>query len=189
MFHSPVWLFFIEKVDKIVKRKLAFIFLLFVLGAIGYLGFSIYEELQAKQDLKKRIVELPDFSVVNLKGEKFLSPEFSEQSFLVLTYFNTGCQFCQAEISSISHHKNLQQQADIYLISDESKAVLKQFANDFKLDSLQAIQVLRDSSKQVKELFGITGVPTTFVYDRDGKLRKSFKGETKAEILYELVKK
>jgi peroxiredoxin len=171
-----------------MKRKLAFVFLLMVLGAIGYLGFTIYKELQAKQALEKRIAELPDFSAPILNGEILHSDTFSKQSPLILTYFNTKCQFCQAEIRSIRQHKNLQAQADIYLISDESPNALKQFADEFELDSLKHISVLQDSTKQLKELFGVTGVPTTFVYNNDGKLLKNFKGETKAEALYKLVK-
>lgn len=169
-------------------RKLAFIFLFIVLGTIGLLGYSIFTELKEKQAVSERIAMLPAFSAINFEDETVQSESIASARPVILTYFNTGCDFCQAEISSIRKHKKLHQKADIYLISDESKAGLKQFAKDFKLDSLQAIQVLHDSNKQVKELFGITGVPTSFVYNNENKLVKSFKGETKAEVLYELVK-
>ncbi len=169
-------------------RKLAFVLLILVLGAIGFLGFSIYGQLQEKQAVKERIATLPEFSVVGLDGETVRSNDAAGQSPLVLTYFNTGCKFCKAEIRSMQQHKNLREISNIYLVSDEQPVVLKRFAKDFKLDSLKTVRVLYDSSKQVKKLFGIRGVPTTFVYNEDDKLLKSFKGETKAELVYELVK-
>lgn len=170
-----------------MKRKLAFIFLFIVLGAIGYLGFSIYDELQQKQAVKKRIAELPKFSAVNLEGETIQSHKLTGRTPLILTYFNTGCDFCRAEITSMRKHQGLQEKTDIYLVSDESSKVLRKFVSEFQLDSLQTIQVLQDTSRKVKELFGVKGVPSTFIYDRDGKLLKNFQGETKAEVLYELV--
>jgi peroxiredoxin len=172
-----------------VKRKLAFIFLLFVVGAIGYLGFSIYDQLQEKQAVKERIAQLPEFSTVDLDGRAIQNDGIIREAPLILTYFNTGCEYCRAEIRSIQNHKSLQERAMIYLISDEPAKVLKQFSSEFELDSLQKIKVLQDSTAEVKELFGVKGVPNTFVYNRDGKLLKSFEGETKAEILYKLVKK
>ncbi|PAU92976.1 hypothetical protein CK503_13700 [Aliifodinibius salipaludis] len=172
-----------------MKRKLAFIFLLFIIGAIGYLGFSIYDQLQEKQVVKERIAQVPEFTAIGLDGRVIQSNNFVRKAPFILTYFNTGCEFCRAEIRSIKSHRSLQERAMIYLISDEPARVLKQFRNKLELDSLQKIKVLQDSTAEVKELFGVKGVPNTFVYNREGKLLKNFQGETKAEILYKLVKK
>lgn len=88
----------------------------------------------------------------------------------------------------MKEHNLLQQSASIWLVSDEPANILTEFASAFKLDSLQSIQVLQDVNKEVKQLFGVEGVPNTFVYGKDGTLLKSFKGETKAEVLYQLIK-
>lgn len=171
-----------------MKRKLAFLFLFVVLGAIGSLGYSIYDRLQEKKAIEKRIASLPEFSVASLNGEISQTTNAAREAPLILTYFNTGCDFCKAEIRSIKQHRGLQGQSIVYLISDEPSNVLKQFAEEFKLDSLQSIQILQDSTQEVKKLFGITGVPSTFVYGEDGILLKNFKGETKAEVIYRLLK-
>lgn len=170
-----------------MRRKLAFIFLLLVLAMIGYLGFSIYGQLQEKQAVEERIAALPQFLVADLKGNEF-SSENVKQASLILTYFNTGCEFCKAEIRSMKEHELLQQSTSIWLVSDEPDTVLKDFAATFELDSLQSIQVLRDKNQEVRKMFGVKGVPNTFVYSENGKLLKSFKGETKAEVLYKLIK-
>lgn len=171
-----------------MRRKFAFTLLLVVLAAIGFLGYSIYDRLEEKQAVEKRIATLPEFELVTLEGQSVNSNETAAQKFLVLTYFNTGCEFCQAEIRSMQQYRDLQEKSNIYLISDESPNVLKQFVKEFELDSVQNMEVYWDSSRAVKGIFGITGVPSTFIYDADGRLVKSFKGETKAEVLYALVK-
>lgn len=170
-----------------MKRKIVFIILLVVLAMISYLGFSIYEQLQEKQAVEERIAALPQFLVADLNGNEFSSENVKRAS-LILTYFNTGCEFCKAEIRGMKEHELLQQSTSIWLVSDEPKNILKEFAATFELDSLQSIQVLRDKNQEVRKMFGVKGVPNTFVYSENGKLLKSFKGETKAEVLYKLIK-
>src|SRR5699024_5024009 len=99
-------------------RKLAFILLLIVLGLIGYFGFLIYEDLQKQQAIEKRIATLPEFTVETL-GEEVKSIGGSISKPLILTYFDTDCHFCQAEIRSMRRHKQLQKKAVIYLVSNE----------------------------------------------------------------------
>lgn len=168
-------------------RKLAFILLLIALGLIGYFGFSIYEDLQRKQAIEKRIATLPEFTMETLEGEiKRVDGSLSKP--LILTYFDTDCHFCQAEIRSMRGHAPLQKQAVVYLVSDEHIDSLRAFAHAFELDSLQSITVFHDVNGKVRKLFGVPGVPNTFVYNTTGKLLANFKGETKAEIMYQLVK-
>ncbi len=168
-------------------RKLAFIFLLIVLGLIGYLGFSIYEDLQKQQAIEKRISELPEFIITALDGEvKTVNGSLTKP--LILTYFDTDCSYCKAEIRSIREHEQLKKQAMIYLVSNEPMDILRQFTRAFKLDSLKSITIFHDDRGRVKKLFGVTAVPNTFVYNTKGELVKNYKGETKAEALYQLVK-
>ncbi|WP_138432188.1 peroxiredoxin family protein [Fodinibius saliphilus] len=171
-----------------MKRKIALAFLLLVMGAIGYLGFSIYEELEQKQRVKERISQLPSFSLATLGGKTIHSEKNSGQIPVIITYFNTECEYCRAEINSMKGHQALQEKAHIYLVSNEPLEKLEAFSSSFGLDSLSAIQILRDTQGEVKELFGVKGVPNTFVYDEDRKLLKNFKGETKAEVLYGSVR-
>src|SRR5699024_6549557 len=118
------------------------------------------------------------FSGVNLEGKTVRSQSITGQQPVILTYFNTGCEFCRAEIASMQKHDALQEKTNIYLASDEPSRSLQRFANEFQIDSLQTVHVLWDTSRQIKKLFGVKGVPSTFIYDETGKLLKSFKGET-----------
>ncbi len=167
-------------------RKLAYLFLIVVIGCIAYLSFSIYKNIQRKQAIEERIAMVPEFSLQNLKGKTMLLNSRERKTPLILTYFDTDCHFCQNEVRSMKQHERLKKNVVIYLISGEPADSLKQFKRVFELKS---IQILKDSALKAKEWFGVRGVPTTFVYGKEGTLLKYFEGETKASTLYQLIKK
>jgi peroxiredoxin len=170
-------------------RKLVFLLIIVVLGFIGYLGDSIYNNWQTRKAVEKRIASLPAFSASCLNGEMKTVGQVPLNRPIVITYFQTWCPFCQDEIQSMANNKKLQKQAAIYLISDQPMDSLVRFRRSFKLDSLQNIHVWRDRNHKVRKLFGIRGIPSTFVYGTDGRLLESYEGETKADVFYQLLKR
>lgn len=157
-----------------MKRKLAFTFLMVVLFAIGFLGFFIYGALQQEQLIQERISKLPSFSLATIGGQIVSSQQNSVRIPIIITYFNTECEYCRAEIKSVKGHQALLENAKIYLVSNEPLERLKLFSTSFGLDSLASIQVLRDSRGEIKGLFGVKGVPNTFVYDEKRHLLKKY---------------
>lgn len=168
-----------------MKRIFAYLVIAGVLGIIGLMGFTIYQKLLKAEEVLARIVELPELEAVELNENSSNKSISSEPT--IISYINTNCRFCLAEIESIRQHPDLLKEARILLISDEPKRRLELFANSFGLDTL-SIELAWDSSGTMKSLYGIKGVPSTFVYGRDQVLIEQFKGETNAEMLYELVK-
>lgn len=155
-----------------------------VVFSIGFMGVHIYNNFLESEEIRKRIATLPE---LNASPVLFSTPDTLTSQPIIINYFNTLCRFCQSEIQSISEHPNLTKQARILLISDEPKRRLQLYAESIDLDSTR-IEVAWDSLGSIKELFGVRGVPATFVYSKDSLLIESFKGETKADILYELIK-
>jgi hypothetical protein len=88
---------------------------------------------------------------------------------------------------SIQQHANLLNETKILFISDEPKRRIQLFSKSFGLDTTRA-EVAWDSAGLAKRLFEVEQVPVTFVYSADRSFIKSFKGETKAEVLYDVIK-
>jgi len=65
-------------------------------------------------------------------------------------------------------------------ISDSSEVV--KFKNDYHLDSLPNLVLLKDSKFRFEKLFGTAMVPSFFIY-KNKKLMKEIIGETKIENL------
>lgn len=170
-----------------MKRKLAFVFFLVVLAAIGFLGYSIYEQLARQQAVERRIATLPELVLETVEGKRFSSRERPNSLPTVITYFKTDCPYCKAEITDMKRHPGLLNATRIALISNEPIDLLKRFNREFGLNEYRNIVVCRDSSRSVMELFGVKGVPATFVYTVEGNLIDSFQGETKADLLYRVI--
>ena len=84
-----------------MKRTLAFILLIFVLGAIGYFGVRVYQEAAAEQAVQRRIQTLPDVALTTVDGEAVRPTGLSGDTPAVLVFFRPSCSYCQHEARSI----------------------------------------------------------------------------------------
>lgn len=162
---------------------MAKIVIVLVLATIGGLGYLMYNTFVEAEEVRKRIANLPQLEVVSLISNYADSAKAKP---IIVNYFSSKCQFCLAEMQSIQQHENLRNEAKVLFISDESKRRLQLFSRSFGLDTSR-VEVAWDSAGWAKQFFGVEQVPVTFVYRADRSLIKSFKGETKAEVLYELI--
>lgn len=88
---------------------------------------------------------------------------------VVLVNFGaTWCPPCRKEIPDLQAlHARFKQRGLIVLtISDEDESTLKRFATEQKL----GFPVLPDPGQKVRDTFRVTGIPSSFVYDRSGNL-------------------
>lgn len=166
-----------------MKKAIAYIMVAGVLITIGVLGYIMYNKFLDAEKVRKRIAELPDLALAPIT---IAATDSFPARPVVINYFNSKCRFCQSEIQSIQEHPNLSKQARILLVSDESKRRIQLFTQSIGLDTAM-VEVAWDSSGSVKRFLGVKGVPTTFVYGKDSLLVEIFKGETKADLLYDLI--
>jgi len=166
-----------------MKKTIAKGVIVLVLIAIGAMGYQMYHTFTEAEKVRKRIAKLPELEVVPLISNHTNTTKAQP---LIVNYFSSKCQLCRSEIQSIQQHKDLLNNAKILLISDESKRRLQIFSKSFGLDTSR-VEVAWDSAGLARQFFGVEQVPVTFVYGADRSLINSFKGETKAEVLYELI--
>jgi len=170
-----------------MKRTLAFILLIFVLGAIGYFGVRVYQEAAAEQAVQRRIQTLPDVALTTVDGEAVRPTGLSGDTPAVLVFFRPSCSYCQHEARSIRTHPVLADTAAVLFISARPPGALRAFADSLRLRRRPRIRVLRDPSGAALRTFGVERVPTTFVYGREGTLVRRFEGEVGASALYEAL--
>lgn len=167
-----------------MKKVAAYIIVGIVLSTIGVLGYHIYQKYLESEKVRARIAVLPELSVVPVN---FAPVDSLPLRPMIINYFNTRCRFCQAEIQSIQEHPNLSKKARVLLISDEPQRRIQLYARSIGLDTTM-VEVAWDSAGAIKNLYGVESVPVTFIYGKDSLLIERFKGETKADLLYELIK-
>ena len=126
---------------------------------------------------------MPDFTFSTNEGMPFSNMGIRDKSRkLIINFFSPGCEHCQ--YMAKQYVKNADKFKDINLlmvtISDSSEVV--KFKNDYHLDSLPNLVLLKDSKFRFEKLFGTAMVPSFFIY-KNKKLMKEIIGETKIENL------
>jgi thiol-disulfide isomerase/thioredoxin len=164
-----------------MKKYLKLFIAIVLISIIGYLGYSIATKLQHKKEVTARIKTIPAFSFKTLDGKIFTNKNLDKTKPKLFVYFNSECEFCQAEAESI--HKELDNLKNIQLlfISYEETDKIKAFAQQYELLNVKNIVFLEDKNIEFAPLFGAKGIPFMLLYDKDNKLIQKFRGVTKIE--------
>ncbi len=129
----------------------------------------------------------PDFQVTDLKGET-LSLEKYRGQVVLLDFWATWCGPCIAEMPKIkkTYEKYKDQQFQIIGISlDRSKEPLETYIKSEKLAWIH----YWDESREIRTLYGVWGIPSAFLIDGEGIIRKASLGGFDVETaVAELVK-
>jgi peroxiredoxin len=108
-----------------------------------------------------------DFTLRDLAGKEWKLSALRGKVVLV-NFWATWCPPCRKEIPDLGAlYSRFGKQGFVVLaISDEEAAKVAPFIQEQNVK----YPVLLDTDRKVNELFGVEGIPKSFVYDRDGKL-------------------
>jgi len=171
-----------------MKKYLKLFIAIVLISIIGYLGYSIATKLQHKKEVTARIKIIPAFSFKTLTGAVFTDKDLDKTNPKLFVYFNSECEFCQAEATSI--HKKLDnlKNTQLLFISYEETDKIKAFAQQYELLNVKNIVFLEDKNMAFAPLFDAKGIPFMLLYGKDNKLIQKFRGVTKVEKIIALLK-
>lgn len=147
------------------------------------LGFSIIKRIKQKNRIENKIQTIPEFIFCDLLGEEFNSSYINNNNSCLIIYFHPECEHCHYEAEQISLNIDQFYNFQIIMISPASRENVKDFANNYHLLEFDNITVLIDTLDVFHNTFGPNPFPTTFIYNKERKLVKQFKGEVKIEAL------
>ncbi|WP_242923215.1 TlpA family protein disulfide reductase [Pontibacter liquoris] len=130
--------------------------------------------------------ELPWLPMTNADGTRFMAHSLKGKTILVL--FQPDCDHCQREATQISEHLEAFAPYNVYFVSDAGAPQLLKFAQDYKLAGQQNIHFTSATANDIYENMGSTPVPAMYVFSEEGKLVKSFIGETPIEVILHYLK-
>ncbi len=154
-----------------IKRKLFVVILVLFMGlsvsavtleelndSLLELGFSIPRD------------ELPsvNFTLANLNG---VTEELEDYrgSVVFLNFWATWCGPCRMEMPSMQVLYDTYQEEGLEILAvnqGESKRVVENFIED----NGYTYPVLMDTNQMVGSMYGVRGIPTTYIIDRDGNI-------------------
>src|ERR1700729_1295538 len=121
----------------------------------------------AKLDAEEQRRASADLTLPDLNGKEWNLRSLRGKVVLV-NFWATWCPPCRKEIPDLEIlYSQFQELGFVVLgISDEEAGKVAPFVEEQNIK----YPILLDKGRQVNELFGVEGIPKSFVYDRDGKL-------------------
>jgi thiol-disulfide isomerase/thioredoxin len=149
--------------------------------------YGIVKKIHERNISRERIKTLPEFSFKTLNGSIFKSDQIKEGPVLIL-FFNPECEHCQYQITSLFKNVALPKELNVLLISNSEPRPIMKFLKDNNLSEYPELTVMIDETFKFRECFGTDIVPATFIYNKDLKLVKYYKGEVNPETILKCLR-
>ncbi len=158
---------------------------------------SVVKQKQKNNNQRKEIISAPDFTLSDLEGNP-ISLNKLKGKVVLLNFWGTWCGPCRKEIPDFiklaeKYKDNGLEIIGITLTSGNAKKITA-FANKWNINYTLLTDLKGNETQEVTSLYGkvtgrpITGIPTTFLIDRDGFIRKRYVGPRSEEIFYKDLK-
>ena len=154
------------------------ILILLIVGAAGIL--YLLQTKDSSFNLSEKIgpaeaVPAPDFTLPDLNGRLVSLSDFKGQVVL-LNIWATWCGPCVEEMPSMQKlHSKLKDEGLVILavsIDEAGAGVVRPFMEQHRL----SFTALTDTAGSIKDLYRVTGVPETFIIDKNGIITQKIVG-------------
>lgn len=139
-------------------------------------GVALFVKVRPEMDLLEVGSRAPDFHAVDLVTGRATTLADYKGKVLLLNIWATWCQPCRVEMPAIERlHKTLggpDFQVVSVSIDVEGDSVVSAYARQLGL----TFQILHNQSGDIQQIYQTTGVPESFVIDRDGIIVKKVIG-------------
>jgi thiol-disulfide isomerase/thioredoxin len=173
-----------------MKRKILKTVIIGVISlSILYLGFKIYQRLEAKKEIEATVKIFQDFCAFDLKYMNELHTGSLSEKPVILLFIHPECEFCNEEIKQIKKQETQLEDVVILLITHAEKEQALEFYSSYSLSQFDNIHLLIDDYLKVAGLYGSPPVPSVFLYRADKKLLFKHNGAIKIDAILKNIPK
>jgi len=143
-------------------------------------------------------VKAPDFTLVSLEGDRITLSDL-RGSVILLNFWATWCGPCIMEIPDLNRLQEKYQDKGLEVIgitlTSGSPEIISIFAENQGMNYKVLTDIMGSETEIVTNMYGqatgapITGVPTSFIIDRDGYIVKTYIGPRSERIFYNDLKR
>lgn len=163
------------KKQRLVVRT---VILLLLLSAVGYTIYSSF--FTEKTDIKVGATA-PDFVLTDLNGKTHRLSDYRGKG-VFLNFWGTWCKPCEKEMPYINRQYAVYKKQGVEVLAvnvGEPKLSVQKFVDRFGL----TFPVVIDREDQVMNAYEINPLPTTFLIDKEGKIKQIITGTMTEEMV------
>jgi len=157
-------------------------------GIIGmlYLSTGAVVPIQKQAESDETNKKAPEISLSDISGEK-ISLEKLRGKVILLDFWATWCPPCRMSVPDLLELQNRYSAKKLQVIGIglDKKDNIILFAEQYKIN----YPVAAGDQSIANKYGGITGIPTMFIIDKKGNIRKKFEGYTRKNVLEAEIEK
>lgn len=154
----------------------------------GCMSVIITRQLVIRKEAAEKIHDIPQFKFYSLSGQNFTQDSVAAGKAVIIIHFSPDCENCQDEAKELQGNISALGDVQVLMIAEADKDEVEKFFGDYKLAALPQIKPLLDKDGAFFKAFGMVLNPLVFVYDREHKLVKFYKGQTKVDAISKVLK-
>jgi cytochrome c biogenesis protein CcmG, thiol:disulfide interchange protein DsbE len=128
----------------------------------------------------------PLFQLKSLDGDLQQFPDMFAGKVVVIRFWADWCPFCKSEMKSIEPIYQKYRSKGLVMLAlnvRQDRKTAAAFINKLGI----SYDVLLDEEGEIARNYGVIGLPTTFIIDRQGLLHTRIIGESSAELFEQIV--
>jgi peroxiredoxin len=128
----------------------------------------------------------PAFSLSRLDGGEVSFPSQFGGQVVAVRFWADWCPFCESEMQAIEPVYRRHQDEGLVILAvnvRQDHATAKAFVDKLNI----SYDTLLDPEGDIARAYGVLGLPTTFMIDRDGRLHARIIGESTPELFERIV--
>ena len=172
--------------DRIIVAILVFVAIAAIFGVLKFSNFGRVPDVSVKT--KKQIfTPAPDFTLLDIYGDEKKLSDFKGKV-VILDFWATWCPPCRDLIPNFIELYNEYRDEGLEIIGVTMDWNADRVAGPFALENGIDYTILL-GNRNISDLYGgISAIPTTFVLDREGGIRKKYIGYREKDLFEEDIK-